>query len=218
MKMLRKIARSVAKEIPWRSHCTVTGIGATETEVRDLIVPVHGILGLAVVQNPMRTRQTDEKQLQIERRTIVKPTLQIRYYLLVGGVVIVETDCATLIESASLTVFIVAVEKHLHHAMIVREGTGMTNGRGHTEEEVTPGEALMTYLMVMKNLVVAGVEGLTVILKVRAAEEILRFVAFLRVVMPTIRCLIQGLEFKLSLPAFHDQRLPVCGAVPLLCI
>jgi hypothetical protein len=62
MKMLRKIALSVAKETPWRNHYTAAGMGAKEIEVRDLIVLVHGILGLAVVQNPMRTKQTDEKQ------------------------------------------------------------------------------------------------------------------------------------------------------------
>jgi hypothetical protein len=189
MKTPRKIALSVAKETLWRNHCTATGRGAIETEVRDLIVPVHGILGLAAVQNQMPTRQIGEKQLQTERRTIAKPTLRILYYLPVGGVVIVETDCAMLIGNASPTVSTAAVERRLPHGMIVIEGIEMTNGKDFTEEEVTPGEALMTYLTVMRNLVVAGAEGLTVILKVRVAEETLRFVAFLKAVMPTIRCL-----------------------------
>jgi hypothetical protein len=143
------------------------------------------------------------------RKTIAKPTLQIHYYLLVGGVVIAGTVCAILIENAKRTVSIVAVERHRLHAMIVREGIGMTNGIDYTEEEVTPGEALMAYLTVTRNLVVAGAEGLTVILKVRAAEETQRFVAFLRAVMPTIRCLVQVLDSKLRLPDFHDQYPPL---------
>ena len=102
---------------------------------------------------------------------------------------IVETDCAMLIGNASPTVSTAAVERHLPHAMTGKEGRGMTNESDCTDEEVTPEEALMTYLTVMRNLVVAGAEGLTVILKVRVAEETLRFVAFLKAVMPTIRCL-----------------------------
>jgi len=211
-KMLRRIARSVAKETLWRSHCTATGIRATETEVRDLIVAVHAMLGLAVAQNPMHTRQTDGKRLQIEKRTTVKPTLQIHYSLLVGGAVIVGTDCAKLNENAIPIAFI-AVERHLLRAMIGKEEKGMMNETDCTEEEVTPGEALMTYLTVMRNLVVAGAEGLTVILKVRAAEEIPRFVAPLMAYLPTTSYPIQMLEFRLYMSVLYDLR----SSVPQQC-
>jgi hypothetical protein len=175
------------------------------------------MLGLAVVQNPMHTRQTGGKQLQIERRIIGKETLQIHYYLLVDGAVIAGTDCAKLIENGIPIVFI-AVERRLLHAMIGKEGRGTTSGRDYTEEEVILGEALMTYLTVMRNLVVAGAEGLIVISKVRAAEETPRFVAPLKTYLPTTSQSMQMLDLRHFVSDIYAKHHLASGSVPLLCI
>lgn len=71
-KMQTKIVPSVVTENLSKSHCTVRGTGVTETEVRDLIVTVDGMLGLAAAQNPMHTKQTGAKQSQIGKRTTAK--------------------------------------------------------------------------------------------------------------------------------------------------
>jgi hypothetical protein len=74
MKTQRRIVPDVTKEILLKSHCIVRGTGVREIEVRDLIVAVDGMLGLAAAQNPMRMKQTGAKPSQIERRIIAKQT------------------------------------------------------------------------------------------------------------------------------------------------
>jgi hypothetical protein len=53
--------------------------------------------------------------------------------------------------------------------MIETGGTERKNERSFTADEVTPVEALMSCLMVMRDLPEAGAEELTVMLKVLAA-------------------------------------------------
>jgi hypothetical protein len=185
--------------------------------VRDLIVALYDMLGLAVVQNPTHTRQTDGKRLQIERKTIVKPTSQILYSPLVGEAVTVATDCAKLNEKG-IPSALTAVERHLLHATTGKDETEMTNERDYTGEEVNPGEALMTYLMVMRNLVVAGAEGLIVISKVRAAEETPRFVAPLKTYLPTTSQSMQMLDLRHFVSDIYAKHHQASGSVPLLCI
>jgi hypothetical protein len=95
--------------------------------------------------------------------------------------VIEVIDCATQTETAILIGPIAAAESSPHPAMIEIDGIGMTTGSGCTDEEVIQEEALMTCLTVMRNLVEAGGEGLTVISKVPVAEETQRFVAPLNI-------------------------------------
>ncbi len=177
MKMLKRIVLSAVRETLTRSLYTVREKELKGKEVRDLIVAVPGMLGLAAVQNPMRTKRIDGRQSQIVRRTIAKPMLQIHCYPLVGGAIEV-TEFASLTESANW-IGPIDVEMHLRHAMIARGGTGTTNVKDSTEEEQIREQALMTCHTVMRNLVEVGDGGLIAILKVRAAEEILRFVACL---------------------------------------
>jgi hypothetical protein len=174
--MQKRIVSSVAREIPWRSQI---GTEVIETEVRDHIVAVAGMLGQVAVPNPMRMKQIGEKPSRIARRTTANPTWPIRCCLLVVGAVIAVIDHANQTENGTSIGRIATDESHLL-AMTEIEGRGMMNGIDCIEEEVTPGEALMTCPTVMRNPVEAGDEGLTVILKVRAAEETLRFVVPLR--------------------------------------
>ena len=72
---------------------------------------------------------------------------------------------------------IVAVENSPHPAMIGIDGIEMMTERASIDEEGIPEEVSMTCLTVTKNPAEAGGEGLTVILRVPAAEETQRFVA-----------------------------------------
>jgi hypothetical protein len=67
MRMWRKTVLS--EEI----GCQRTGLRiVNEIEVRDLIAPTDVMLGQVAAPNKMHTKQIDEKQLPIERKTIVR--------------------------------------------------------------------------------------------------------------------------------------------------
>jgi len=170
--MLREIVLSDGNETPLKGLYTVK---EKETEVRDLIAVMLDMLGPVVVLNPMRTKQIGERLSRTERRTIVKETLPIRCSLLADEVA--TEGIATVIWIDHIA----TGEKAPYLATIEIDeiGSGMMIGRSSIGEEVIPEEALMSCLTVMRNLVEAGDDGLTVILKVRGAEEILRFVVHL---------------------------------------
>jgi hypothetical protein len=177
MRTLREIVISDETEILLNGQPIVTG-----REVRDLTAVLLDILGSVEVPNPMHTKQTDERQLQTGRKTIVKETLQTRYFLLAEEVAIEESVTAIWIDH------IATEEKALFLVPTVTGeiGSEMMIERDSTGEEVIPEEALMSCRMVMRNLVGAGGDGLTVILKVQAAEEIPRFVVHLTTELITL--------------------------------
>jgi hypothetical protein len=151
-------------------------------EVRDLIVAVDGILGLAAVQNPMPMKPIDGKQLRTERRTTASPMQRTRYYHQCDESAIVAIDLIGATEIVTLTDHIAIAAKTLHITILAKEGmteteNGMMNERDSIGEEVILEGLLMSCHMVMRNLVVIDDEGLIAILKVRVVGEIQRFVA-----------------------------------------
>jgi hypothetical protein len=88
--MQRKIASSGGKELRWIDPFIATEIEVTE--VREHTVPTDVMLGQAAVQSRMRMKQTDAKQLPIERRIIVKAALRILCFRPVdAAIVVIET-------------------------------------------------------------------------------------------------------------------------------
>lgn len=175
-KTRKEIVLNVVKESPSKDLCTVR-----ETEVRDLIAAVDGMPDSAVVLNPTPMKQTEEKQLQTARRTIAKATLPILCFPqadVVAAVEIEEIETATRIDPIAIAA------KVPHHRVMIEIdeiARGMMREIDFTEEEVTLEEALMSFLMVMISPAETDDEGLTVILKVRAAEETPRFVVHVNI-------------------------------------
>lgn len=79
---MRRIASDVVIERLWTDLLIETEIG-----VRDPIALVDVMLGQVAAQNQMHTKQIDERQSPIAKRTIARVVLQILYSLLPEGVI-----------------------------------------------------------------------------------------------------------------------------------
>jgi len=161
----RRTETAVEREILSRNLSIVR-----ETEVRDLIAIMDAMLGLVAVQNPMHTKQTGGRQLPIEKEIIARPTQQTLSCHPVDEVAIVENET----ESVTSNDHIVGAATIRSLASIVREGIEMMKGTESIEGELIQEEASMSCPMVTISLVEVDDEGLTVISKVQAVEEILR--------------------------------------------
>lgn len=172
---MKETAQSVAIEILSKDLFTVK-----ETEVRDLTAAMDVIPESVAVLSQTHMRQIEEKQLRTERKTTVKETLQILFFLLADeaaiGEIVGNAIAIWIVPIAAAAIALRPAKIEIDE--IERE---MMRGIGPTGGEVTPEEALMSFLMVTKNPAETGDEGLTVTLKVRVAEEILRFVAHLNI-------------------------------------
>ena len=118
----------------------------------------------------MYTKPIGEKPLPIERKIIERVTSQI-YFLQVDELMTEEVVIVRLADH------IAAIETP-PYLVSTKDGIGRMIATGFISGEVTREEALMSYHMAMTKPVEAGAEGLTVMLKVLAAEEIQRFVAY----------------------------------------
>ncbi len=158
--MQKRTALSVVIGCRWTDHLTVIG-----TEVRDYIVEEPGVL------SPMHTKQTDERQLQTEKKTIGKQVQQIPCCPLAAE--IEETKNGNGIVTATSSVILidltVAVGRRLPVTMTEKEEIERVSGKSSIVREEIPGEASMSCHMVMRDLVEAGDEELTVMWKVLIA-------------------------------------------------
>jgi hypothetical protein len=135
--------------------------------VRDPIAPVDVKLGQVAAPNQTPMKRIDEKQSPIVRRITARVAWPIPYSpLLVGA--IAETVTATLIDRTAVGA------KRASATMTAKGETGKMSVRNCIGAEVIPGEALMSYLGVMRNQ--ADDDELTVMPKVLEVPGYQRFV------------------------------------------
>lgn len=157
-------------------------------EVRDLTVLEDVILGQVAVQSPTHMKPTDAKQLPTVRRIIAKRAVWTQFSLLLVEAMIVNVSVsvsASGIETVSVieiwTGLIVVAETTPSAIMTVSAEIEKTSGRSFTAEGEILAEVQMNCPTETTHgcLMAADAGELTVILRVKVAREIPRFVASL---------------------------------------
>lgn len=111
--------------------------------MRDHIAQVDVMLGQAVAQNQMHTRQIGGRQLLTGRKTTAKPAWQTHYCLLAVESIAVSVIAKEIVTSIDLTA---AAEMIPQATMTANDAIERMSARSSTAVEVIREEALTSYL------------------------------------------------------------------------